>query len=87
MAISNYKSQPDGPNGRYAWIEGDLPAHEYGHVMMQRAWGGSYGFDAIGDHRRARREGAPQLAFKEGWAEFVKHVRVQGQPRLRAPGL
>jgi hypothetical protein len=74
VTISNYKSQPDGPNGRYAWIEGDLPAHEYGHVMMQRAWGGSYGFDAIGVTAGSDEKVSPQLAFKEGWAEFVKHV-------------
>lgn len=74
VAISNYKSQPDGPSGRYAWITGDLPAHEYGHVLMQRAWGGAYGFDAIGITAGPDEKVSPQLAFKEGWAQFIPHV-------------
>ena len=86
VAISNYKSQPDGPNGRYAWIESDLPAHEYGHVMMQRAWGGSYGFDAIGVTAGSDEKVSPQLAFKEGWAEFVKHVVFKDSLGCQRPG-
>lgn len=61
------------------WPAGQTPAHEYGHVMMLRAWGGEYGFDGIGKHFDERISGraadpAPQIAFKEAWANFLVHA-------------
>lgn len=61
------------------WPDGKTPSHEYGHVMMLRAWGGAYGFDGIGKHADHKVEGraadpAPQIAFKEAWAELVANV-------------
>ncbi len=77
VAISNYDSQPPELKGAFAWIDGKTPAHEYGHILMQRAWDGSYGFDAIGttahDYAKAP-EPSAQFAFKEAWAEFVARV-------------
>jgi hypothetical protein len=77
VVISSFDSQPPALKGGFAWVEGKTPAHEYGHVMMQRAWGGSYGFDGIGrtvvDYEKAP-EPAPQMAFKEAWAEFISRV-------------
>ena len=76
IVISSYQSQPPELKGAYSWVEDSwVPAHEYGHVMMQRAWGGSYGFDAIGttaypDVKAPSR----QIAFKEAWAEFIERV-------------
>ena len=56
-------------------VDGKTPAHEYGHVMMQRAWGGSYGFDgAIGNSAGDDEKDTPQIAFKEAWAEFIARV-------------
>jgi hypothetical protein len=54
------------------WEDGKTSAHEYGHVMMLRAWEGDYGFDGIGISANDV-EIAPsrQIAFKEAWAEFV----------------
>jgi hypothetical protein len=80
VVISNYDSQPDSLGGRFAWIDGKTPAHEYGHVMMLRAWGGSYGFDGIGttayDYEKAPAP-SEQMAFKEAWAEFIARVVFQ----------
>ena len=77
VVISSYDSQPPALKGGFAWVDGKTPAHEYGHVMMLRAWGGAYGFDGIGrtvnDYEKAP-EPAPQMAFKEAWAEFVSRV-------------
>ena len=72
VAISIYESQPASANRAFTWIGGRIPAHEYGHVLMQRAWDGSYGFNGIGISAGSS-EIAPsqQIAFKEGWAEFV----------------
>jgi hypothetical protein len=57
------------------WPDGRTPAHEYGHVLMQRAWDGDYGFDGVGisagDSAIAP---SRQIAFKEAWAEFVAHA-------------
>ena len=77
VVISSYESQPAELKGAYSWdeVDGTTPAHEYGHVMMQRAWGGSYGFDGVGisagDDEKAP---SRQIAFKEAWAEFIPHV-------------
>lgn len=58
-----------------AWEAGLTPAHEYGHILMQRAWDGDYGFDGVGI---SAGDGAAavsqQIAFKEAWAEFVAHA-------------
>ena len=71
--ISEFQSRPDG--GAYAWVNGETPAHEYGHVLMLRAWDGDYGFKGIGisanDSERAE---SPQIAFKEGWSEFLERA-------------
>jgi len=75
VAISNYDSQPEELGGHFTWVDGKTPAHEYGHVMMQRAWGGSYGFVGVGisavDDEKAPSQ---QIAFKEAWAEFITRV-------------
>ncbi|MEZ4361018.1 MAG: hypothetical protein R3B48_12615 [Kofleriaceae bacterium] len=58
-----------------SWDGGLTPAHEYGHILMQRAWGGSYGFNGVGI---SAGDGAAavsqQIAFKEAWAEFIAHA-------------
>jgi hypothetical protein len=58
-----------------AWEAGLTPAHEYGHILMQRAWDGDYGFDGVGisagDSAAAVSQ---QIAFKEAWAEFIAHA-------------
>lgn len=57
------------------WEGGLTPAHEYGHILMQRAWDGDYGFDGVGisagDSAAAVSQ---QIAFKEAWAEFIAHA-------------
>ena len=57
------------------WDAGSIPAHEYGHVLMQRAWDGDYGFVGVGisagDSEAAVSQ---QIAFKEAWAEFIAHA-------------
>ena len=57
------------------WDGGLTPAHEYGHILMQRAWDGDYGFDGVGI---SAGDGAAavsqQIAFKEAWAEFIAHA-------------
>jgi hypothetical protein len=58
-----------------SWDAGLTPAHEYGHILMQRAWDGSYGFNGVGI---SAGDDAPapsqQIAFKEAWAEFIAHA-------------
>ncbi|MET0168240.1 MAG: hypothetical protein ABW318_25030, partial [Vicinamibacterales bacterium] len=80
IVISSFQSQPTKLNGAYDWVDGKTPAHEYGHVMMQRAWGGSYGFDGIGTTAEADVKAPPpsrQMAFKEAWPEFIARVVFQ----------
>ncbi|MET1083814.1 MAG: hypothetical protein ABWY12_12325, partial [Burkholderiales bacterium] len=81
IVISSYQSQPPELKGAYSWVEDSwVPAHEYGHVMMQRAWGGSYGFDGIGTTAEADVKAPPpsrQMAFKEAWPEFIARVVFQ----------
>lgn len=75
VAISTFQSQPASRKGGFEWIDGKTAAHEYGHVMHQRAWGGSYGFDgAIGNSAGDDEKDTPQIAFKEAWAEFIARV-------------
>ena len=77
--ISSFQSQPPDLKGAYSWdeVDGKTPAHEYGHVMMQRAWGGSYGFDGVGKSAGAEKAPSRQIAFKEAWAEFIARVVFQ----------
>ena len=72
VAVSTFQSQPTSANSAFTWVDGKTPAHEYGHVLMLRAWDGDYGFDGIGISAGSTTI-APsrQIAFKEGWAEFV----------------
>lgn len=74
VAISTFQSQPPSLRGGFAWIDGKTPAHEYGHVMHQRAWGGSYGFDGVGNSVGDAEKDTRQIAFKEAWAEFIARV-------------
>jgi hypothetical protein len=57
------------------WPSGTTSAHEYGHVLMLRAWDGDYGFDGVGisagDTTIAP---SRQIAFKEAWAELIAHA-------------
>jgi hypothetical protein len=57
------------------WVDGRTSAHEYGHILMQRAWDGDYGFDGVGisagDSAIAP---SRQIAFKEAWAEYIAHA-------------
>jgi hypothetical protein len=73
--------------GRFAWVDGKTPAHEYGHIMMQRAWDGSYGFKGVGisagDDEKAPSQ---QIAFKEAWAEFIARVVFQPTRGCDRPG-
>ena len=73
VVISTFQSQPDSSG--FQWVDGKTPAHEYGHVLNLRAWDGAYGFDGIGISASSD-EIAPsqQIAFKEGWAEFIPRV-------------
>lgn len=67
VVISNFEGT--------GWINGDTPAHEYGHVMMLRAWDGDYGFDGVGiSANDTTIAPSRQIAFKEAWAEFITHA-------------
>lgn len=79
IVISSFQSQPPDLKGAYSWdeVDGKTPAHEYGHVMMQRAWSGSYGFDGVGKSAGAEKAPSRQIAFKEAWAEFIARVVFQ----------
>ena len=58
-----------------SWPDGHTPAHEYGHVLMQRAWDGDYGFDGVGISCGDSSECVSrQIDFKEAWAEFIGHA-------------
>jgi hypothetical protein len=76
IAISEFERDD---RGRLAWIDGYHAAHEYGHILMQRAWDGDYGFKGVGisagDSERAR---DPQIAFKEAWAHFIARAVMVG---------
>lgn len=76
IAISEFERDD---RGRLAWINGRTPAHEYGHVLMLRAWDGDYGFKGVGisanDSERAR---DPQIAFKEAWAQLIARAVMSG---------
>jgi len=72
IVISNFESRDDGD---FVWVPGDTPAHEYGHILMQRAWGGAYGYDGVGNSANDEEQAeSRQIAFKEAWAEFSSHA-------------
>lgn len=75
VVISTFQSQPESKNFALTWVDGKTPAHEYGHVVMLRAWDGAYGFDGIGISAGSTTIApSQQIAFKEAWAEFVPRV-------------
>lgn len=77
VAISTFESrQSIGPTASVAaWVPGDTPAHEYGHIINQRAWDGGYGFDGVGiSANDSTKAPSRQIAFKEAWAEFVSRA-------------
>ena len=62
---------------RTDWIKGGVVAHEYGHVVMMRAWDGSYGWDGVGNGGVSWNASAiteRRIAFKEGWANFINRA-------------
>lgn len=62
---------------RTDWIKGGVVAHEYGHVMMQRAWDGGYGWDGVGNGGvswNVSTATEPRIAFKEGFANFIERA-------------
>ncbi|MCC6997482.1 MAG: hypothetical protein IT370_22895 [Deltaproteobacteria bacterium] len=55
-----------------SWPDGHTPAHEYGHVLMLRAWDGDYGFVGVGHSCNDTEQcESQQIAFKEAWAQFT----------------
>jgi hypothetical protein len=70
------------------WIEGGEPMHEYGHLIHYWAWNShgkwvSYCYDTDGDGDDDCAESYSQkeyanAAFKEGWADFVAGVALDG---------
>lgn len=87
VVFSTFQSQPASANGGFAWVDGKTPAHEYGHVMNLRAWGGSYGFDGIGISAAADvKAPSQQIAFKEAWAEFIARVVFAPTRGCELPG-
>ncbi len=80
VAISTFESRNviqtfPVPIATPQWVSGTTPAHEYGHIIMQRAWDGGYGFDGVGisagDSAKAV---SRQIAFKEAWAEYISRA-------------
>ena len=62
---------------RTDWIKGGVVAHEYGHVVMQRAWDGSYGWDGVGNGGVSWNVSTiteRRIAFKEGFANFISRA-------------
>jgi len=66
---------PDRDSG---WIKGNLAAHEYGHVLQLRAWGGAYDWDGpTHPEWSGMSQAHPRIAFKEGFANFVMRVGLE----------
>lgn len=62
---------------RSDWVKGEVVAHEYGHVVMMRAWDGDYGWDGVGNGGvswNVTNPTEPRIAFKEGWANFISRA-------------
>ena len=75
VVISTFESLPASANGAFAWVDGKTPAHEFGHALMLRTWGGAYGFVGIGNSAGSTTiADSQQIAFKEAWAEFIPRV-------------
>jgi hypothetical protein len=64
------------------WWEGDIPMHEYGHIVNYRAWDGR-GKDV--DYNLGGATGEqdptewPSAALKENWADFIARVTVNDE--------
>lgn len=56
----------------WEWPDSGIVAHEYGHVLMLRAWGGHYGYDGYGTPWGPGSPQPKRIAFKEGWANFIE---------------
>ena len=84
VAISTFQSQPDDEDGAFAWVDGKTPAHEYGHVLMLRAWDGSTARRRR-HHRRVRRDRAFAADCVQGRLGRVHPTRrLHGDARLPA---
>ena len=65
---------------RTTWPTGGLIPHEYGHVVHLRAWDDdAYGWNGIGRAWNGSQIQSARLAFKEGWAQFIKRIILDGQ--------
>jgi hypothetical protein len=63
--------------GQTGWIKGGVVAHEYGHVVMMRAWDGGYGWDGVGNGGvswNASTITEARIAFKEGFGNFISRA-------------
>jgi hypothetical protein len=70
-----HRKASEWETGANGWTRGSTPAHEYGHVLMLRAWDGDYGFEGVGiSANDTERAPSRQIAFKEAWAEYVSHA-------------
>lgn len=77
VVINGKYGQPK-KNGPYSWIKGEIVAHEYGHVLNLRAWGGDYGFKGIGKSANNNKKAdSQQIGFKEAWAGFISRAVFQ----------
>ncbi len=59
------------------WVKGEVVAHEYGHILNQRAWDGDYGWGGVGNSGidwNATTPAMARIAFKEGWANFLSRA-------------
>ena len=59
------------------WVKGEVVAHEYGHVVMMRAWDGDYGWDGVGNGGVSWNANTPteqRIAFKEAWGNFISRA-------------
>ncbi len=75
--------------GRDDWVIGEVVAHEYGHVLMQRAWDGGYGWDGVGNGGVKWVKDLPtdqRIAFKEGFGNFVSRAVFTETMPCDAPG-
>ncbi len=59
------------PENKKTWVRGQKIAHEYGHVLQMRSWEGQYWFDSPRPSWSAKSKQRNEIAFKEGWANFI----------------